>query len=298
MTKIIYYMSNNYNTQLQNTPQSNILNEIATNNHILQQAEKMTTFQGTAIGTNNQRENPNQLNNPPIQQIINNQRGNPNQPSNNRNPNQPSNNRNPNQSPTQYQNQLPNQYQNQQPNQQPNQQLNQQPNRNTTQSINIQPNSSQQYRTGDNVEHFDHSDDNGFELSEQTPEQNPEQNMRDYSENIPVSGRNNSNPITSQNQIMSQNKNREPRHKHRHSRSNHDTPVAITVPVETNNTVEYIIVPGILMAIFIFLVYPSSSTFLEKYIPPMKDLKGYAIRALILGALYIAIRFVVENTKK
>ena len=62
-------------------------------------------------------------------------------------------------------------------------------------------------------------------------------------------------------------------------------------PPEQNYTTEYIIIPIILMIIFLILVHPTTSVYLEKYIPPMINLKGYAIRILIFGILYMAIRF-------
>ena len=66
----------------------------------------------------------------------------------------------------------------------------------------------------------------------------------------------------------------------------------------TNYVIEYAVVPLILMIIFIALIHPYSSAILEKYMPPLTSMKGYATRALILGFAYIILRGIVSFVKK
>lgn len=58
---------------------------------------------------------------------------------------------------------------------------------------------------------------------------------------------------------------------------------------------DYILMPILLSIIFILLIHPTFSTYLDKYLPPMDNLKGYICRGLTFGVLYMIIRFGVTK---
>ena len=342
-------MSNNYNTQLQQNKytdqQSNILNEIAANNQILQQTEKMMNFPGTAIGgstptinTQNKsssNNNYNQSNTIIPQQHIQRQQSHrqspqmqpqiqqPMQPQIQQPMQQPM--QQPIQQPMQQQIQQPMQQQIQQPMQQqiqqpmqqqihqPMQQQIQQPMQQQIQQPMQQPmqqsmnqsyaniNSGlQKIMSGEPMNQIDDQNlDGGFELSESMSDihythedTNPnfkEKHFNEISRVIDPIVENN----LGNNKIPARRINRQMQPMKKNDNINKVlAPQNIPLdPPEQNYTTEYIIIPIILMIIFLILVHPTTSVYLEKYIPPMINLKGYAIRILIFGILYMAIRF-------
>jgi len=63
----------------------------------------------------------------------------------------------------------------------------------------------------------------------------------------------------------------------------------------SNKTIaDYVIIPVLIAITFILLVHPTISGYIEKYLPPMNGIKGYAIRGIFLAVLYIVIRFGVN----
>lgn len=60
---------------------------------------------------------------------------------------------------------------------------------------------------------------------------------------------------------------------------------------KSTTTTEYVIMPIILLIAFIALVHPTTSNFLEKYVPAMNSMKGYFVRGIILVIIYIVARF-------
>lgn len=52
-----------------------------------------------------------------------------------------------------------------------------------------------------------------------------------------------------------------------------------------------LVMPFILLILFVLLVHPKTSSYLERFVPPMTDTKGYAIRGAILGAVYAFLKF-------
>lgn len=67
----------------------------------------------------------------------------------------------------------------------------------------------------------------------------------------------------------------------------------VNVPAKQNTTAEYVIVPILLAILFFVLIYPKTSKMFEKYLPPLTNTKGIAIRAILFAVLYIAIKFSV-----
>jgi hypothetical protein len=57
------------------------------------------------------------------------------------------------------------------------------------------------------------------------------------------------------------------------------------------NTVNYILIPILLLIMFIILVSPKLSVFLSKYIGSVSDTKGYLIRAGILSIAYVIFKY-------
>ncbi len=69
------------------------------------------------------------------------------------------------------------------------------------------------------------------------------------------------------------------------------TPVPQTVcKSKTNIAVDYVIIPIILVIVFVLITYPKTSKILRKFLPPMRNLKGFAIRGLIIAIVYIVVR--------
>ena len=310
-------MSNNYNTQLQQNKytdqQSNILNEIAANNQILQQTEKMMNFPGTAIGgstptinTQNKsssNNNYNQSNTIIPQQHIQRQqshRQSPQMQPQIQQPMQPQIQQ-PMQQPMQQPIQQPMQQQIQQPMQQQIQQPMQQPMQQSMNQSYANINSGlQKIMSGEPMNQIDDQNlDGGFELSESMSDihythedTNPnfkEKHFNEISRVIDPIVENN----LGNNKIPARRINRQMQPMKKNDNINKVlAPQNIPLdPPEQNYTTEYIIIPIILMIIFLILVHPTTSVYLEKYIPPMINLKGYAIRILIFGILYMAIRF-------
>uniref|UniRef100_A0A6C0C654 Uncharacterized protein n=1 Tax=viral metagenome TaxID=1070528 RepID=A0A6C0C654_9ZZZZ len=60
--------------------------------------------------------------------------------------------------------------------------------------------------------------------------------------------------------------------------------------------IEYALIPISLVGVFILLVHPTTSAYLEKFIPKMTDLKGFAIRGAILAVIYIVIKIIISQT--
>jgi hypothetical protein len=73
-------------------------------------------------------------------------------------------------------------------------------------------------------------------------------------------------------------------------------------PIESNESTspmtEYAVITIVLMITFILLVHPTTSSYLEKYLPPVTNLKGCGIRAAILGVVYIITKVIMTYTKK
>lgn len=67
-------------------------------------------------------------------------------------------------------------------------------------------------------------------------------------------------------------------------------PAPVLAPKSTTTT-DYVIMPIILLIAFIALVHPTTSSFLEKYLPAMNSMKGYFVRGMILVIIYIIARF-------
>ena len=76
------------------------------------------------------------------------------------------------------------------------------------------------------------------------------------------------------------------------------TPVPQTVcKSKTNIAVDYIIIPIILVIIFVLITYPKTSKILRKFLPPMRNLKGFIIRGLILAIAYIVVRLLFNTVR-
>ena len=69
-------------------------------------------------------------------------------------------------------------------------------------------------------------------------------------------------------------------------------------PKKSNIVVEYIVIPAMLVGIFVLLTHPKTSAYLRKYVPPMKNMKGFIIRGLILAIAYIIIRMIANTVTK
>lgn len=59
-----------------------------------------------------------------------------------------------------------------------------------------------------------------------------------------------------------------------------------------NKTFNYVIMPLLLIIFFVILVHPKTSSLLEKYVPKMNDLKGIFVRGIILAIAYLVIKIV------
>jgi hypothetical protein len=59
-----------------------------------------------------------------------------------------------------------------------------------------------------------------------------------------------------------------------------------------NITTQYVVIPIFLLILFIILIHPTTSFYLDKYLPPAKDIKGISIRAFILIIAYVIIRYI------
>lgn len=74
-------------------------------------------------------------------------------------------------------------------------------------------------------------------------------------------------------------------------------PIYLENPKPKNGVfANYVIIPLLIAILFVFLVYPKTCTFIEKIVPPMSNFKGYLIRGVILGLVYIVIKFIVDCT--
>lgn len=66
-----------------------------------------------------------------------------------------------------------------------------------------------------------------------------------------------------------------------------------------NKMIDYIVIPILLIPMFILLTHPFANKYFGKYLPEMKNFKGYIVRGVILAILYIMIRFISDlSTKK
>jgi len=63
-----------------------------------------------------------------------------------------------------------------------------------------------------------------------------------------------------------------------------------------NLTLEYIVIPIFLVIVFIFLVHPKTTNLFIKYVPPMRQFKGFIVRGIILAVLYVAFRGILKVT--
>jgi len=251
-------MNNNYHTQVD---KQNMLNEIAANKQLLQQNQQnpnLQSFPGTPINRNMQNMQDIQI------------------------PQQ-----------TQYPNYLPNITQYQNPNQQP---INKQ-----YQPDNIEPDREPRVPLRDNrtinsnmmgnkyPPTFQEQQDE-IELSEAKPLIPPIQDIP-ISPKMPLSHpqnpqnpKNPGNPGNPGNQIVP----------YPNRRPHPGVPPKYHKPPE-NKMVKYFIIPLLLVIVFIALVHPTTSKYLEKYLPSMKDMKGVFVRGAILAIVYIAI--IVTNDK-
>ena len=75
-------------------------------------------------------------------------------------------------------------------------------------------------------------------------------------------------------------------------------PVVSTSNSNSNYMTEYGTMTVVLMVTFIILVHPSTSVYLDKYLPSITDLKGCIVRAFILGIVYIITKIIMTYTKK
>lgn len=55
-------------------------------------------------------------------------------------------------------------------------------------------------------------------------------------------------------------------------------------------SMEYLIIPIYLVMVFMFLVHPKTSSLFIKYVPPMKHMKGFIVRGVMLALLYLVFR--------
>lgn len=265
-------MNNNYHTQIgKNT---NMLNEIAANNHLLQQ--QMQNFQGTPINRNIPPQSTQQL----MQTAPQLMQSSPQQ--------------------NQY-NQLQANYPYQQSAQTNNPDL-----KNTTFS---------------STRSFGNNEDDGdLELSDgshnliekndlpmtNTQFQQPQQLLQQLPQQLPLLQEETANVSQTQqinNQIhrlvdnLPDKQNIPQPHPIQPSRRN-IVPRIIPVPKKENATIEYIIIPALLILLFVGLVHPKTSGYLEKYLPPMTNLKNIAIRGAVLAILYLVIRIGLKITCK
>lgn len=60
---------------------------------------------------------------------------------------------------------------------------------------------------------------------------------------------------------------------------------------KNSKLINYLVIPILLIIMFIILVHPTSSGFLNRYLPAMIDMKGYAVRGAILAILYVIVTF-------
>jgi len=275
-------MNNNYHTQMD---KPNMLNEIAANNHLLQQQQQqqMQNFQGTPI-------NKNPLMNPPMNTPMNPQMNQLNPPMNP----QLSQQMNPQLTQQQiaYAQQLAQQaqqnglYQQQQQINNPNPMM--------------YPNNI--YQQQQNIGQKNDNDE--IELSEQ-PEPKPKQNSEiiapteDQQINKQIQQLIQNNPKNVEQSHPSMSK-RDPSKMPQQMRKQLPPPQIKYVPVykSENNMVSYIIIPLLLVVIFVILVHPKTSKILEKYLPKMDSMKGYAVRGLILAIAYVIVKFVTSSMGK
>lgn len=64
---------------------------------------------------------------------------------------------------------------------------------------------------------------------------------------------------------------------------------------KSNSTVNYFIIPILLLIAFVVLVHPRSSKLFGKYLPPLDKLSGMFVRGLILAILYVVVFFVTSK---
>lgn len=244
-------MNNNYYTQMDK--QNNILNEVASNNNLLQ--HQMQNFQGTPINKNQ----------PQIPQYI----------------------------PQQIPQQIP--YNNQsmtQQNQFYQQQLN-----------NIPYQSKNNNNANDEIELTEPN----IETKQPTPNIDIAQiktNQHINKQLQQITQQHNTNVIenmTQQNSVPKKNDNintHMPMQKiSKRMRRPHPAKY-IDVPKKDNNITEFIVVPVLLFIVFVALVHPKTSVFLDKYLPNMSNTKGIFIRGFILAIIYIIIKFATNTVTK
>lgn len=288
-------MNNNYHTQIDK--QKNILNEIAANNQLLQQAQQMSNFQGTPIknGTMPPMPQMSQMNQMTPQQMMYLQQMQASQQIPQQGLIDP-NGQNFN---------FPNM---------PKSQINQSYPLNMCPVIDPSMNPQENYQ---NVNRPQMGEMDEIELSEPKVESKTRQTVTPTPSMLTQT--NGSYNIQSMQPNMEQNMqpniqtNMQPKNiLPKSNNSNNSNNLKNTMPnlksISTNSNVDktkssnkmtdYFIFPLLLLIIFILLVHPYTSKYLDKYLPPMKNIKGYAIRGLILAIAYIVIKLLVSTFSK
>ncbi|AUV58511.1 hypothetical protein [Bandra megavirus] len=106
----------------------------------------------------------------------------------------------------------------------------------------------------------------------------------------PMNQANQMNPINRANP-MQQMKQMQPTNQMQAMNSRQPLIEYVEVPAKKNNTVDYIIMPIILIILFVFLVHPKTSKIIGKYLPQPRSLLGLVSRGLVLAVAYVIIRF-------
>ena len=134
--------------------------------------------------------------------------------------------------------------------------------------------------------------DDEIELSEPKPD--PKQKINEIAQQVATSKQQQGQPYDTadqQVQVLADPKVLRP---HRRPHPPIPNPTKIT-PAKSNKTIEYIIIPLLLVCVFVALVHPKTSGLLEKYLPKMENIKGYLVRGLILAIVYIVIKLVTSS---
>ncbi|XWV24883.1 hypothetical protein QJ856_gp0900 [Tupanvirus deep ocean] len=279
-------MNNNYHTQM-DKQNNNMLNEIAASNHLLQQ--QMQNFQGTPI--NKGQPNP-QLNTMTMNPATMNQTA-MNPATMNPTAINPTA-----MNPAAMNPQLMQQLYAQQMAQQAQQnQLYQQQQRLNNQS-------NQQYQQ----QQQPIADDDEIELSDSKPEpkqkivSNPDtkqpQQINKQIQQLIQNNEENADAVVQQQAVQKPDKNAiQPK---KPTPQLQYPPQIKYVPVEKpqNKTMEYIVIPILLIVVFVALVHPKTSAILEKYLPQLTSTKGILIRGAVLAVLYLVIRFITSSMSK
>ena len=261
-------MNNNYHTQLDKS--NNMLNEIAANSNLLQQ--QMQNFPGTPINKGTQTAQANLQLNPQLAQLT----------------------------PQQLQQQLA--YTQQQLAQAQQAALYQQQLNNSAQ-FSTQTHAKDAYAKDayqalpPDIDEIELSEAKPLPTYKNVPEEQPQQSSQQAQQMQQSQPAIKNHPTKTQAEVVEQ-PNNEPKHPLARPNPQRRPYVVRYVPVEKKEStmVQYIIIPILLICIFVALVHPRTSKYLEKYLPKMKNMKGYLIRGLILAILYIAIKFITSSS--